>query len=99
MALPYVDVGGWSRWTIQLVRVTLAGPIRVDRAIKLREEKAWRARSAGLQAAGIRFNEEERPKAGILNDRLSYVLQFLVGKADMDDGAEYPSYKANHTTT
>jgi hypothetical protein len=40
MGLGYFDVVGRARLSIHLVRVTLAVPMRVDRALKQREEKA-----------------------------------------------------------
>jgi len=87
MCLGYFDVVGRAQLTIHLVRVTLAVPMRVDRALKQREEKAWRAKVAGLQAKGITPTEKMR-KAGILNDRVSRVLEFIVGAAGEDDGAD-----------
>jgi hypothetical protein len=87
LGLGYFDVVGRARLTIHLVRVTLAVPMRVDRALKQREEKAWRARQAGLQAAGLP-QEDVRNKAGILNDRVSKVLEFIVGNAAKDEGAD-----------
>lgn len=85
MGLGYLDVVGRTRLTIHLVRVTLAVPMRVDRALKQREERAWRAKTAGLQAAGI-HPVESPGRAGILNDRVSKVLEFIVGNAGEDDG-------------
>jgi len=87
MALGYLDVLGRTRLTIHLVRVTLAVPMRVDRALKQREEKAWRAKCAGLQARGITPVEQMR-SAGILNDRVSKVLEFIVGAAGKDESAD-----------
>jgi len=87
MGLGYFDVVGRTRLTIHLVRVTLAVPMRVDRALKKREEKAWRAKVAGLQAAGI-TPTGTMGKAGILNDRVSKVLEFIVGAAGKDEGAD-----------
>ncbi|KAL3426023.1 DnaJ domain-containing protein [Phlyctema vagabunda] len=87
MGLGYLDVVGRARLTIHLVRVTLAVPMRVDRALKQREERAWRAKVAGLQAAGI-TPTESMGKAGILNDRVSQVLEFIVGAAGKDEGAD-----------
>lgn len=87
MGLGYLDVVGRARLTIHLVRVTLAVPMRVDRALKQREERAWRARTAGLQAAGI--EPVEGPgRAGILNDRVSRVLEFIVGHAGNDESLD-----------
>lgn len=87
MGLGYMDVFGRARLTIHLVRVTLAVPMRVDRALKEREEKAWRAKAAGLQARGITPIPTQR-RVGILNDRVSKVLEFIVGAAGNDDGAD-----------
>lgn len=87
MGLGYLDVVGRTRLTIHLVRVTLAVPMRVDRALKEREEKAWRAKVAGLQAAGVVPTENMR-NAGILNERVSKVLEFIVGAAGKDEGAD-----------
>lgn len=89
MGLGYLDVVGRARLTIHLVRVTLAVPMRVDRALKLREERAWRAKVAGLQARGIMTTEMEgMGKAGILNERVSKVLEFIVGTAGKDESAD-----------
>lgn len=87
MGLGYFDVVGRARLTIHLVRVTLAVPMRVDRALKQREEKAWRAKVAGLQARGI-TPTETMGRAGILNDRISKVLEFIVGAAGKDESAD-----------
>jgi hypothetical protein len=87
MGLGYLDVVGRARLTIHLVRVTLAVPMRVDRALKQREEKAWRAKAAGLQARGI-TPTETMGRAGILNERVSKVLEFIVGAAGKDEGAD-----------
>lgn len=87
MGLGYFDVVGRARLTIHLVRVTLAVPMRVDRALKQREEKAWRAKVAGLQARGI-TPTETMGRAGILNERVSKVLEFIVGAAGKDEGAD-----------
>lgn len=88
MGLGYLDVVGRARMTIHLVRVTLAVPMRVDRALKRREEKAWRAKVAGCQAAGLPIPPEQVRRAGILNDRVSRVLEFIVGKAGTDEGVD-----------
>jgi len=63
--------------------------MRVDRALKAREEKAWRAKVAGLQARGLGADGEgERRRAGILNERVSKVLEFIVGNAGKDESAD-----------
>jgi hypothetical protein len=87
MGLGYLDIVGRARLTIHLVRVTLAVPMRVDRALKKRDERAWRAKSAGMQAAGLPA-PETAARAGILNDRVSKVLEFIVGNAGNDEGAD-----------
>lgn len=87
MGLGYLDVVGRARLTIHLVRVTLAIPMRVDQALKQREERAWRAKVAGLQAAGLTVSETRVP-AGILNERVSKVLEFIVGRAGKDEGVD-----------
>jgi len=69
---------------MHLVRVTLAVPMRVDRALKAREEKVRRAEMAGLRARG----DGERRGAGILNERISKVLDFIVGEAGRDESAD-----------
>jgi hypothetical protein len=97
MALGYFDFVGRAQLTIHLVRVTLAVPMRVDRALKQREEKAWRAKVAGLQARGITPAEQMR-RAGILNDRVSRVLEFIVGAAGEDDGADEVWSRNNAST-
>lgn len=87
LGLGYLDILGKARLSLYLVRVTLAVPMRVDRALKAREEKAWRARTAGLQATGSQ-DPVVLDKAGILNDRVSRVLEFIVGAAGNDEGAD-----------
>ncbi|KAH0547625.1 hypothetical protein FGG08_000114 [Glutinoglossum americanum] len=87
MGLGYLDVVGRMRLTVHLVRVTLAVPMRVDRALKQKEEREWRAKAAGLQAAGLPEPEASR-RAGILNDRVSKVLEFIVGEAGHDEEAD-----------
>ena len=87
MDLGYLDVVGRMRLTVHLVRVTLAVPMRVDRALKQKEEREWRAKAAGFQAAGLPQPEASR-RAGILNDRVSKVLEFIVGEAGDDAEAD-----------
>jgi hypothetical protein len=87
MDLGYLDVVGRMRLTVHLVRVTLAVPMRVDRALKQKEEREWRAKAAGLQAASPPQPEASR-RAGILNDRVSKVLEFIVGEAGNDAEAD-----------
>ena len=89
MGLGYLDVVGRTRLTILLVRVTLAVPMRVDRKLREREEKAWRAEKAGCLARGVPWEERNKEqKAGILNERVSKVLEFIVGKAGWDEGVD-----------
>lgn len=89
--LGWTDVIGRTRLTVHLVRVTLAVPMRVDRALKMREERAWRAEvEKGIRQG--RGQEQGRigglGRAGILNERVSKVLEFVVGAAGRDEGAD-----------
>lgn len=83
MGLGYLDVVGRTRLTILLVKVTLAVPMRVDRKLREKEEQKWRAEEQGCLARDGR----ERT-AGILNERVSKVLEFIVGDAGLDEGVE-----------
>lgn len=85
-ACGYWDVIGRARLTVHLVRVALAVPMRVDRALRVREEKRWRAEMAGLCAAGGIGGE--RGRGGILNERVCRVLEFIVGEAGRDESAD-----------
>jgi hypothetical protein len=96
MDLGFFDFVGRAQLTIHLVRVTLAVPMRVDRALKQREEKAWRAEMAGLQARGVTPTPKVG-RAGILNDRVSQVLEFIVGAAGKDEGADEAWSRNNGT--
>lgn len=87
MGLGYLDVLGRVRLTVHLVRVTLAVPIRVDRALKHREENKLRAKAAGMQASGITLPAASN-RAGILNEKVTQVLEFIVGEAGRDDEAD-----------
>ncbi|KAK5140046.1 hypothetical protein LTR04_003188 [Oleoguttula sp. CCFEE 6159] len=81
-----LDVLGRARVTLQLVRVTLAIPMRVDRAQRWRAEHRWRAKSAGLQAAGLSPPPAAAVStAGFLNERVVRVLEFIVGDAGKDE--------------
>ncbi|KAK5149348.1 hypothetical protein LTR04_007171 [Oleoguttula sp. CCFEE 6159] len=74
------------RVTLQLVRVTLAIPMRVDRAQRRRAEHRWRAKSAGLQVAGLSPPPAAAVStAGFLNERVVRVLEFIVGDAGKDE--------------
>ncbi|KAK5013949.1 hypothetical protein LTR16_004310 [Cryomyces antarcticus] len=81
-----LDVLGRARVTLQLVRVTLAIPMRVDRAQRRRAEHRWRAKSAGLQVAGLSPPPAAAVStAGFLNERVVRVLEFIVGDAGKDE--------------
>lgn len=91
-ALGYFDVFGRIRMTAQLVKVTLAVPMRVDRALRLREERERRATEAGWNAAeGMGFDTIEGKsgrRGGILNERVFKVLEFIVGESAEDPEAD-----------
>ncbi|KAF3938125.1 hypothetical protein ABW19_dt0208925 [Dactylella cylindrospora] len=91
MALGYFDVRGRVRVTMQLVRTTLAIPVRIELALRRRKEREWRAKTAGWNAIG-RPPEEEMKVGGILNDRVFKVLELIVGSS-ADDEAEDIEYK------
>jgi len=85
--LNWTDVVGRTKMTVHLVRVTLAVPMRVDKALKIREERAWRDEVE----KGLRSAEQAKiggGRAGILNERVSKVLEFMVGAAGKDEGAD-----------
>ena len=84
MSLPYLDVVGRVRLTVRLVRATLAVPVRVDRALIQKEEDEWRAKTARSSERGLELPEYSR-RAGILNTRVSKVLEFIVGQ-DVREG-------------
>ncbi|KAI9851855.1 MAG: hypothetical protein M1838_002571 [Thelocarpon superellum] len=88
MGLGYLDVVGRVRLTVHLVRVTLAVPVRVDRALKQRQEDEWRAKCASVPAAGLSLSPPPSDGAGILNARVSQVLEFIVGEAGKDEEAD-----------
>lgn len=98
MGLGYFNVVGRARLTVHLARVTLAVPVRVDRALKLREEKEWQAKAAGFHAAGLPVPEATR-RAGILNERVSKFLEFIVGQAGRDDEHDHPLPAMQATAT
>ncbi|KAF3196533.1 hypothetical protein TWF192_009294 [Orbilia oligospora] len=93
MALGYLDVRGRVRVTMQLVRTTLAIPVRIELALRRRKEREWRAKTAGWNAIG-RPPEDEGGNnvGGILNDRVFKVLELLVGSS-AEDEAEDIEYK------
>ncbi|RPA75448.1 DnaJ-domain-containing protein [Ascobolus immersus RN42] len=82
-ALRYLDLVGRTRMTIRLVKVTLAVPMRVDRALRMKKERDFAAKKAGWTAAGIA--EEDDKKGGILNERVLKVLEFIVGDGANDE--------------
>jgi hypothetical protein len=100
MGLGYFDVVGRMRVGMQLVRVTLAIPVRVDRALRRREEREWRARRAGWESRGVE-GEAKREGAVLLNERVCKVLEFIVGREveDMpEDGVRWRQYWGEGTT-
>ncbi|KAK6499755.1 hypothetical protein TWF481_010111 [Arthrobotrys musiformis] len=93
MALGYLDVRGRVRVTMQLVRTTLAIPVRIELALRRRKEREWRAKTAGWNAIGRPPEEEDgNHVGGILNDRVFKVLELLVGSS-AEDEAEDIEYK------
>ncbi|KAK6356263.1 hypothetical protein TWF718_000633 [Orbilia javanica] len=94
MALGYLDVRGRVRVTMQLVRTTLAIPVRIELALRRRKEREWRAKTAGWNAIGRPPEEQEGGNnvGGILNDRVFKVLELLVGSI-AEDEAEDIEYK------
>jgi len=98
--LGYFDVVGRMRVGMQLVRVTLAIPVRVDRALRRREEREWRAKRAGWESRGV-GGEVKREGAVLLNERVCKVLEFIVGREveDMpEDGVRWRQYWGEGTT-
>lgn len=84
MGLGYFDVVGRLRVGMQLVRVTLAIPVRVDRALRRREEREWRAKRAAWESTGVGV-EERKAGAVLLNERVCKVLEFIVGREVEDE--------------
>ncbi|KAI9675162.1 MAG: hypothetical protein M1829_003522 [Trizodia sp. TS-e1964] len=84
--LRLLDVMGRMKLTVHLVRVALAIPMRVDRALKQKEEEELMAKIASLQATGLPPDVYKR--AGILNERVSRVLEFIVGDAGFDEESD-----------
>lgn len=85
----WLDVVGRTRLTFLLVRVTLAVPVRIDKALRIREERKWKREvervNGGEQGT---IGNMQLQKAGILNERVSKVLEFMVGAAGKDEGAD-----------
>lgn len=96
-SLRYLDIMGRTRMTIRLVKVTLAVPMRVDRALKMRKEREFAAKKAGWNAAGI-AEDEEAKKGGILNERVLRVLEFIVGDGANDEEGD-DTWSGPHTPT
>lgn len=86
--LAWTDVVGRTKLTVHLVRVTLAVPVRVDRALRAREERAWREEEEKLKREGQQVKNSGPGRAGILNERICKVLEFMVGSAGKDEGAD-----------
>ncbi|QSZ28767.1 hypothetical protein DSL72_003272 [Monilinia vaccinii-corymbosi] len=90
------DLVEQARMLVFLVRVVVAVPVRVDRALRERVERERRARKAGLEARGTAGDleedeeeeEEEEWRGGILNERVCKVLEFIVGDAGKDEEGE-----------
>ncbi|KAG4030765.1 hypothetical protein MFRU_011g02190 [Monilinia fructicola] len=82
------DLVGRARMLILLVRVVVAVPVRVDRALRERVESEQRARKAGLEARGGGLEGEEEWRGGILNEKFCKVLEFIVGEAGKDQDGE-----------
>ncbi|KAG0127682.1 hypothetical protein HOY82DRAFT_580508 [Tuber indicum] len=85
LSLGYFDVIGRTRPTVQLARVTLAAPVRVDRALQRRREREYQARKAGCDAVGS-------GTGGLLNDRVRGILEFIVG-SEIEDAGEDDSFE------
>ncbi|CUS15038.1 unnamed protein product [Tuber aestivum] len=85
LSLGYFDLIGRMRLTVRLARVTLAAPVRVDRALQRRREREYRVRKTGRDAAG-------RSGGGLLNDRVRSVLEFIVG-SELEDTEEGDSFE------
>ncbi|KAI5849125.1 hypothetical protein BZA05DRAFT_426200 [Tricharina praecox] len=82
MGLGYFDVVGRMRVGMQLVRVTLAIPVRVDRALRRKEEREWKAKQEGIEG-----RMEGEIGARLLNERVAKVLEFIVG-SEVEDMPE-----------
>lgn len=84
------DLVGKARLMALLIRVVVAVPVRIDRALKERVEKERRAKKVELEAEGLgdELNGEEWVKGGILNERICKVLEFIIGEAGKDEEGE-----------
>lgn len=84
LSLGYFDIIGRVRLTMQLVRVTLAVPVRMDRALQRKEEREWRSRQAGWTAVGVK-EHANCSGAYLLNEKISRVLAFIAGDKMEDE--------------
>jgi len=85
-SLGYLDVIGRMKLTMQLAKITLAVPVRVDRALMRKQECEWHAKEAGWNAAVVEDAEVQRRKGGyLLNERVSKVLEFIAGQSVEDE--------------
>ncbi|TEY79631.1 hypothetical protein BOTCAL_0043g00350 [Botryotinia calthae] len=85
------DLVGKARMMLLLVRVVVAVPVRVDRALKARVEKERRRMKTGSEAKELDErldSEDELARGGILNERVCKVLEFIVGEAGNDEEGE-----------
>ncbi|PWW75242.1 DnaJ-domain-containing protein [Tuber magnatum] len=85
LSLRYFDVIGRMRLTAQLARVTLAAPVRVDRALQRRREREYRVRKPGRSAVSD-------SGGGLLNDRVRSLLEFIAG-SEIEDMEEDDSFE------
>ncbi|KAF7903659.1 uncharacterized protein EAF01_006708 [Botrytis porri] len=85
------DLVGKARMMLLLVRVVVAVPVRVDRALKARVERERRTMKTGSEAQELDErldSEDELANGGILNERVCKVLEFIVGEAGKDEEGE-----------
>ncbi|KAK6600473.1 LysM domain-containing protein [Botrytis cinerea] len=85
------DLVGKARMMLLLVRVVVAVPVRVDRALKARVEKERRRMKTGSETNKLDErldSEDELARGGILNERVCKVLEFIVGEAGNDEEGE-----------
>jgi len=75
--------------TMQLVKTTLAIPVRIELALRRRQEREYRAKAAGLAAIGEDVvGGEVKMRGGILNERVFKVLELIVGSEAEDDAED-----------
>ncbi|KAI9800319.1 MAG: hypothetical protein M1833_003433 [Piccolia ochrophora] len=86
-SLPYTAMRARARLTLQLARVTLAVPVRMDRALKRKAELRLRGRNAGSTPPDI-AQQQECAQAGFLNKRFRGLLEAVVGDAGQDEEAD-----------